>query len=142
MHNGQQPEKAGDTIVIAGLTFHGVSQELPAAQDHYLVGQLRLAGCLDFLINAKGGTAEEAAEGLLTRLLVSGRASQVLAGCLTEDGKKWSVSSAEANAEMFDQVKAPESKAAMRDALLGFVLGFFQYATASVATSRKSSLQN
>jgi hypothetical protein len=141
MNNGQNTERAGDTIVIAGLTFHGVSQELPAAQDHYLVGQLRLAGCLDFLINVKG-TPEEAAEGLLTQLLVSGRASQVLSGCLTEQGKKWSVSSAEANADMFDQVKDAESKRAMRDALLGFVLGFFRYATASVATSRKSSLRN
>jgi hypothetical protein len=142
MSNGQQTERTGDTIVIAGLTFHGVSQELPAAQDHYLIGQLRLAGCIDFLMNAKGGTAEEVAEGLLTRLLVSGHASQVLAGCLTEDGKKWSVASAEANAEMFDQVKDPESKRAMRDALLCFVLGFFQYAIASVATSQKSSLLN
>jgi hypothetical protein len=130
-----------NTIVIAGLTFHGVSQELPAAQDHYLVGQLRLAGCIDFLVQNKG-TPEEAAEGLLTQLLASGRASYVLAGCLTEEGKKWSAASAEVNAEMFDQVKDAASKLAMREALLGFVLGFFQYATASVATSRKSSLRN
>jgi hypothetical protein len=135
-------QKIGDTIVIAGLTFHGVTQGLPAAQDHYLIGQLRLAGCLDFLVNAKGLSPEDAAEGLLTRLLVSGRASQVLAGCLTEEGKKWSVASAESNAAMFDEVKDAGSKSAMRDALLGFVLGFFRYATASVATSRKSSLPN
>ena len=137
----QQNGKAGE-IIIAGRTFHGITQELSAAQDHYLIGQLRVAGCLEFIAQSKG-TPEENAEGLLTQILISGRASWVLAGCLTEEGKgRWNVQAAEANAHVFDSITDTESKRGMRDALVGFVLGFFQYAIASVATSQKSSSQN
>lgn len=146
MENG----KALDVIVIGGRKFNGVAQELTAAQDHYLVGQLRLAGALQIIANKpeksrkkseaeKNTEAEKAAEALLTTILLSGRTSAILSGCLTEEGKKWTLVEAERNALAFDDVTDGESKRAMREALLGFVLGFFRYATASVATSQKSS---
>jgi hypothetical protein len=141
MHKPQSTPST-HTIIIAGRKFHGVTQELTAKQDHFLIGHLRVAGCLDIIAGRGPGGAENGearAEALLTQLFISGHASLVLAGCLTEEGQKWSVQSAQANAELFDSVTDSESKMAMRDALLGFVLGFFQSATASVATSRKSS---
>jgi hypothetical protein len=137
------------TITIAGRNFHGVTQELSAAQDDYLMGQLRLAGALDLFIAPavqKVGKnipnsipPEELAESLLTQILVSGRASHILAGCLTEQEKKWTVEQADRNAEAFAAITGSADKQAMRAALVEFVIGFFRYATASVATSRNSS---
>lgn len=130
-----------EVITIGGRHFHGITQELPAAQDHYLIGQLRLAGALELIGNSKADP-EDASVALLTQLLVSGRAHHVLAGCLTEEGKAWNVEEARHNATLFAETRDDADKRAMRDALLGLVLGFFQYATASVATSLKSSNPN
>lgn len=129
-----------DTITIDGRQFHGVTQELSAAQDHYLVGQLRLAGALEALTQKE--KPEEATEMMLTQILVSGRAPFVLAGCLTEEGKPWTFAEAGANAAAFASVTNAAEKKAMMDSLVSFVLGFFQFAIASVATSRKSSSPN
>jgi len=68
--------------------FHGVSQELSAAQDDYIIGQLRLAGALDLVLGAQKNP-EATAEILLTQIMISGRGPHVLAGCLTEVGKQW-----------------------------------------------------
>ena len=128
-------------ITIGGRQFHGVTQELSAAQDDYLVGQLRLAGALELLLAAEKDP-EQTAEALLTQIMVSGRVPHVLAGCLTEEGKQWTFEEAKRNAELFAAVTKAEDKQAMRTATVGFVVGFFRFATAFTATSRKSSLPN
>jgi len=149
-----------DPIHIDGRDFEGVSQELSAAQDDYIIGQLRLAGALEILaapqthapnglssrpqarsaaVEGPAVSAEDLAEALLTQILISGRAAQVLAGCLTESGKQWSTQEAEHNAAIFSAVTDAAEKVAMRAQLVGFVLGFFRYATGSAKTSRKSS---
>lgn len=130
-----------ELIRIDGREFQGVNQELSAAQDDYLVGQLRDAGAAGALLNA-ADHPEAQAEQLLTRIMVSGRASQVLAGCLTEVGKTWNYAEATRNAERFAAVTNPQEKAAMRGAIVGFVLGFFQYARASARTFPKFSNQS
>jgi len=129
-------------IKIDGRQFHGITQELSAAQDDYLIGQLRLAGALELLLAAQKNPEEHKAEALLTQILVSGRAPQILAGCLTEDGKKWTHAEAERNATVFAAVTNAEDKQSMRGAIVGFVVGFFQYATAFARTSPKSSPLN
>ena len=126
------------TITIDGREFHGVTQELSAAQDDYLIGQLRLAGALDALLAAKENP-EAQAEWLLTQLMVSGRGPQVLAGCLTEKGKSWTFEEAERNAARFAAITNSRDKLAMREAVVGFVVGFFLYASQSARTSLKSS---
>jgi len=135
-----------DTITIANRQFRGVTQDLSAAQDDYLIGHLRLAGAMGVLAPTATGAApapEERAEALLTQILVSGRAAYVLAGCLTEirEGAPvpWTAEEANRNALWFAGLTDPDAKRALRDALIGFVLGFFWFATASVAISRKSS---
>jgi hypothetical protein len=128
-------------IVIGGRKFQGVTQELSAAQDDYLIGQLRLAGALELVLSASKNP-ESTAEALLTQIMVSGRAHYVLAGCLTEAGKHWTHEDAVRNAAAFAAVTNNEDKAAMRTATVGFVVGFFQYAKAFAETSRKSSLPN
>jgi hypothetical protein len=129
-------------ITINGRKFHGVTQELSAAQDDYLIGQLRLAGAIEILLAAEKDAAQTTAESLLTQIMVSGRSPYVLAGCLTEAGKPWTFEDAARNAEIFAAVTNPEDKRAMSAAIVGFVVGFFQYATAFAATSRKFSLPN
>jgi hypothetical protein len=149
-----------EAIRIDGRDFEGVSQELSAAQDDYIIGQLRLAGALEILaapqthapnglssrpqarsaaVEGPAVSAEALAEALLTQILISGRAAQVLAGCLTESGKKWSAPEADRNAAIFSAITDPTQKLAMREALIGFVTGFFLFATASAKTSPKSS---
>jgi len=128
-------------IVIGGRKFHGVSQELSAAQDDYIIGQLRLAGALDLVLGAQKNP-EATAEILLTQIMISGRGPHVLAGCLTEVGKQWTFEEATRNAGVFASTTNNEDKQAMRTAIVGFVVGFFQYATAFAAISRKSSLPN
>jgi hypothetical protein len=127
-------------ITINGRQFHGVSQELSAAQDDYLIGQLRLAGALNLLLDEKNPAATS--EALLTQIMVSGRAAHILAGCLTEQGKQWTFEEATRNAAAFSAVTNLEDKRAMNTAIVGFVVGFFQFARAFAAISPKSSLPN
>jgi hypothetical protein len=129
-------------VTIGGRQFTGVTQELSAAQDDYLMGQLRLAGALELVLAAEMDP-EKTAEALLTQIMISGRAPQVLAGCLTEAGKQqWSFEEATRNARLFADTTNAQDKQAMRTAIVGFVVGFFQFAIAFATTSRKSSLQN
>jgi hypothetical protein len=123
---------------IDGRTFHGVTQELSAAQDDFLIGHLRLSGALDTLLSAKNNPQEQS-ERLLTQIMVSGRGAQVLAGCLTEVGKSWTYEDAARNAARFAAITDLKDKMAMREAVVQFVAGFFLFATRSAATSRKSS---
>lgn len=132
-----------NAITIQGRKFHGVTQELSAAQDDYLMGQLRLAGALEIFsapaVPENEVPADELAESLLTQILVSGRAHYILAGCLTPEGESWTVATAEHYAKKFAAITDPADKLVMRGALVAFVIGFFRYARASMGTSRSSS---
>jgi hypothetical protein len=130
-----------DSFTLDGRTFRPAGQSLTAAQDDYILGQLRLSGALEVLSGADGKrrAREEQAEELLTRVLLSGRAQHVLAGCLTEEGKKWTRAEAERNAATFAEISDAEEKAAMRDAIVRIVLGFFSFGSRSSETSPNSS---
>ena len=129
-------------ITIAGRQFYGVTQELSAAQDDYLIGQLRKAGALELVLSADPAKAEQTAEALLTQIMISGKSPEVLAGVLTEIGKTWTFEEAQKNAKLFAEVRDIDSKREMRTATVGFVVGFFQFATAYAKTFPKSSLPN
>jgi hypothetical protein len=131
-----------DVITIDGRQFHGVTQELSAAQDDFLIGQLRRAGALELVLNADPAKAEQTAEALLTQIMISGKSPDVLAGVLTEVGTKWTFEEAQKNARAFAEVTDIDSKREMRTATVSFVVGFFQFATAYAKTFRKSSLPN
>ncbi len=130
-----------ESITISGRKFRGVGQELSAAQDDYLIGHIRLAGALD-LVLAATRDPETTAEALLTQIMVSGRSPYILAGCLTEEGKQWTYEEAKQNAELFASITNNDDKLAMRTAMVGFVVGFFQFATAFARTSPKSLRPN
>ena len=128
-------------VTIAGRKFNGVTQELSAAQDDWIIGHLRQAGALELLLSAEKNPTMTA-EALLTQIMVSGRAPHILAGCLTEAGKKWTHEEAVRNADIFAAVTDNDDKQQMRTTIVGFVVGFFQYAKAFASISPKSSLPN
>lgn len=126
---------------LDGREFRGVSQSLTAAQDDYLLAHLRRCGAVEALTDIDGvqRPQEERAELLLTQIMLSGETFHVLAGCLTEVGKKWSRAEAERNAAAFAEITVSEEKLRIRAALVNFVIGFFVSGAKSSATSQKSS---
>lgn len=130
-----------ETITLDGRKFAGISQDLTANQDDYILAHLRLAGAIEVLNDFDGvkRTQERRAEDLLTQILLSGRTHHILAGCLTEEGKTWSRKEADANAVRFAGITDFTEKTAMRSSIVRFVIGFFSLGEPSSETSRKSS---
>lgn len=121
----------------------GVTQQITAAQNDYLFGHLRIAGILDLLEKANGVTDEAALnairEEFATRILLSGEKGKIIAGCLTEQGKKWSRVEADRNAVAFDAITDAEEQGHMTRALVTMVWAFFPLGENSLETSPKSS---
>src|SRR5690348_9806844 len=107
------------TLKLDGREFRGVTESLTAAQDDYLLGYLRRSGATEILAaedQDKGATTESRharAQQLLTEILLSGYKFHILAGCLTEPGKKWSRREADRNAAIFAEITDPEEKVRM-----------------------------
>lgn len=138
-----QPSHAANELLLDGRKFRFVSQALTAAQDDWIIGHLRRCGAVEAL--ADDHTPDyRRAEEMLTRVLLAGETSAVLAGVLIEvgangEGKRWTRAEAERNTLRFAAITDAGEKLLMRDALVGFVLAFFDSARRSAATSRKSS---
>jgi hypothetical protein len=129
-----------ETLKLDGRDFTGVTQTLTANQDDYILAHLRLSGAMDILADALGThTPEKKAELLLTQILLSGRTSYILAGCLTEAGKKWNRAEADRNAAAFQEITDQAEKTAMREAIVQVVIGFFRLGEPSSKSSPKSS---
>lgn len=84
---------------ICGLDFELVGDAITTRQDDYLMAHLRRAGAIDVIATMKD--AEEKSSELLTRILTSGQKSEILAGLLTEPGRKWNRKRADELAETF-----------------------------------------
>jgi len=122
-----------DTITLDGRKFQGITQALTVNQDDYILAHLRLAGAVEVMSDPDGvkRTKEQRAEDLLTRILLSGRAHQILAGCVTEEGKVWNRTEADANAARFGAITDIADKTAMRSSMVQFVIGFFSLGATS-----------
>jgi hypothetical protein len=132
-----------ETITLAGREFSIVGQDVSAAQDDYLMGHLRLAGAIEVLADIdEKRTPEKKSEALLTKLLISGRKQFVVAGLLTEVGKKWTRESAERNAATFAEITEHDEKRAMYQTLVALTLIFFKLGERSSATSPTFSSQS
>ena len=131
-----------ETLHLCGLDFELAGQQFTARQDNYLMAQLRLAGVVDVVATMKDADVEAKSSELLTRILLSGRAPEILAGLLTEHGKKWSAKRAEELAELFGDATDREDKDLMRKSIVAFVLGFFLSGDRSSTTSPNSSNPN
>lgn len=128
---------------LDGREFEGVTQQVTAAQNDYLTLHLRLAGVTELFLELGVDTPEEKLqpirEQFITRILMSGRKSAIIAGCLTEVGKKWTRAEADRNAELFDAITDQGEQLEMTRGLAGMVAGFFQSAGRSSTSSPKSS---
>jgi hypothetical protein len=111
-------------LTLDGRKFTGM-QALAVRQDDYILAHLRLAGALEVLHDRDGKerTDEKRMEELLTQILLAGRAHHILAGCLTEEGKVWSRSEADANAARFAEITDVSEKTEMRALVAKFVIG-------------------
>lgn len=132
---------------LDGREFSGVDHKISAAQNDYIQAHLALAGVTDLLVEA--GTTKPSEEKLgeirrsfITQILLSGHKSSILAGCLTEVGKKWSRAEADRNAARFDEITDDAEMMEMTNGLAGLVISFFQSARTSSSTSPKSSSPN
>lgn len=130
------------TIHLCGLDFELIGHSITARQDDYLMGHLRLAGVIDVVATMREADAEEKSAELLTRILCSGHAPEILAGLLTESGRKWNRKRADEFATMFADATDPIDKATMRSSMISFVLGFFLSGDRSSTSSPKSSIPN
>jgi hypothetical protein len=129
-----------DTLKLDGRDFTGISQTLTADQDNYILAHLRLSGAMDILADADAKrTPEKKAEDLLTQIMLSGRASFILAGCLTEAGKKWNRAEADRNAAAFAEITDEAEKTALRESIVRFIIGFFSLGEPSSKSSPRSS---
>lgn len=142
MPGGLEP-KGSAHMKLDGREFESVSQQITAAQNDYLTGHLRLAGVTELFLQLDDKTPEEKLqpirEQFITRILLSGRKSAILAGCLTELGKKWSREEADRNAARFDAIIDADEQTIMVSSLAGVVAGFFQHAGKSLRSSPRSS---
>jgi hypothetical protein len=131
-----------DLITLDGRKFRGDAQSLSASQDDYIIARLRQCGAMDILTDNDGGpsrTKEQKAEDLLTRILLSGKTAEILAGCLTEEGTKWTRSEADRNAAIFSEITDTAEKLTMRQSVTMFVAGFFTFGERASESSPKSS---
>jgi hypothetical protein len=131
---------------IDGREFEGTNQQITAAQNDYIIGHLRVAGALEVLAQLDPKHSEEsiekAREQLVTRIYLSGRKAQILAGVLTEVGKRWSRAEADRNAARFEELTDAEDIQTMTAALVRTVIDFFASVGKSSASSPKSSTPN
>ena len=130
-----------EILRLDGREFRGPSDSLTAAQDDYLLAHLRRSGAIETLTDADGIERPQAkrAELLLTQIMLSGETFHVLAGALTEVGKKWSREEAERNAARFAEITDSEEKLRIRAGIVNFVIGFFAPGAKSSTISQKSS---
>jgi hypothetical protein len=134
------------TMKLDGREFNEIDQALTSAQNDYIQGHLALAGVTDLLVLAHSKKDEETVGDMrrefITRILVSGEKSAILAGCLTEVGTKWTRAAAENNRERFDQITDAAESSTMTTELARLVIAFFQFGGTSSTTSPKSLNQN
>lgn len=131
----QQGESATpQTIKISGREFTMTGEQLTAAQENFMQGNLRAAGVTDILADPKA-TLETHGEQILTALLLSGRDVWVIAAMLVEPGKRWRYEDACKNADLFADATDRQSKLILQNILFGCVTGFFGQEGKSLLTS-------
>ncbi len=130
-----------ETFKLAGREFHPVDQALSAKQDDFILAHLRIAGAMEVLSDADGKKRpdKKRAELLLTQIMLSGETHNILAGCLTEVGTKWSRAEADRNAAAFSEITSQDEKNLMRAMIIRLVIRFLGLGETSRRTSEKSS---
>ena len=124
-------------IVVAGRKFHPAFKTT-FEQDFFVIDLVSESGVQKLAI-AKDEKLEKIAEEVILTAYRSGNLFRLLAGMVVEEGKKWTVKSAEDNAIFFSELTDPDDKRGLQDALVGVLLSFFVNAEGFSKTSAKSS---
>lgn len=135
-----------ETIQLDGRSFLPVNESISAAQDDFIMLQLRRAGVnetLDLLPeNATFEQRSKAGAEMYNRILESGRKYKLLGGLLTEEGKPWTEEEALRNAAIFSGLHTIDERVLMHRVVIRQVSGFLRFGEASSPTSPNSSNQN
>lgn len=125
-------------VIDLGGRYFQPAEVTTARQDGWVMVQVAEAGLDKFA----GKTLDESiAHEVVMQSFRSGRMFHLLAGMLVECDVKWTPAIAEQNAEYFAEITDPASKAAMQDAFVGVLLGFFLSAPTSSAPSPSVSTE-
>jgi hypothetical protein len=145
------------TIRLDGREFHGPTQALTMDQNDFVTTVLEDCGASPIMdeiirdaIRKKGGKAaavddkppEQRVHSLLRKIVAAGKSTDVVAGLLTEKGKKWKRADAIRNAAIFKEITDTGEQVRMRGTIVAFAFAFFLYGEASSETSPKSSIPN
>lgn len=127
-------------VVVAGRRFRRAATTT-FEHDAYTMRQLRDSGLLT--VARRFDPLHDDLTDLTTTVIVdafsSGKLFTLLAAVLVEDGVKWSLDVAAANAAFFQNLSEPIDKAALREILPWALLNFFLNADASWRTFLKYS---
>jgi hypothetical protein len=125
-------------VLKLGDRWFQPAEQTTARQDGWMQVQIADAGLLKF-VNKQ--LDEETARELVVSVLRSGKREHLLAGALVEPDVPWSVATAEQNAEYFANLTDPESKAALDEAFVPTLAGFFLGAPPSSPPSPNASAE-
>ena len=130
-----------ETIELAGRQFLPTTHALSAAQSDFIHAHLVNSGALEILTDADGKKRDDLKRGalMLNAIKETGRKQLILAGCLTEVGKKWNREQALRNAEIFDEITDETEQARMNVLIIRLVIAFFGLGKTSRANSPRSS---
>jgi hypothetical protein len=139
-------KKERKNVKLDGREFEGLTQSLTARQNDYITVNLRLSGASEILATFEQTDSPETraakAESCVNRILESGRKYKIIAGMLTEQGKKWTREQADKNAEIFGDLRDTDEQRTMNSELLAMIVGFFRFGEVSSPTSPTSSSQS
>jgi len=123
-----------------GGRWFAVTETLTSRQDGYLIVQTQdigLSAILAKRLTVAGVDADAADADVARELIVAAHRAdkfhRIIAGRLVEDGKKWNPKDAEANADYFADLSAPEDKAHLAQAFTEVLAGFFLSVAGSLA---------
>jgi hypothetical protein len=123
-------------IKLGAGRFFAPAEQTTARQDGWITVQAADAGITRFI----GRTLDEhTAVDLVIQVLRSGKREHILAGVLVEQDVKWTPETAEQNAEFFAEITDPEAKAALADAFIPALAGFFLSGAESSTDSPSAS---
>jgi hypothetical protein len=106
-------------LKLDGRKFRVDVRSAAVGQGDYLAQHLRAAGVTGPPQALKDATRpkERIVDDLVTQILAGEQKSYILAGCLSEKGRAWTRSEADANAARFDRITNVSEKAAMQTCL-------------------------
>lgn len=132
----QEPE-----LVLRGRKFVPAGESTTFEQDLYIMDHVRASGVeqIEFTQADRGPKLAAKAEQVVLQAYRTGQLFHILAGILVEEGKLWSVESANENAKFFAGLNTVADKKAIQGSVVAVILSFFVNEEGSFVISPKSS---